>query len=222
MCHFWYLACLYNLQLLYKKEHWEFSSRSFVETFGNYIWGEIPQAGQTGQGGCHGHQDRQVEQDNQDTRDRQNRQVREDWQERQVWHLSLTFQVTCEGQLAQILQCFIGAILDCSSSWESCYSWYLPLWFTSGIHKLSSCRSIKNNAIVIISARTGESCTEKELSVWETQECKWCGSFSSSYCSPLPLSLQYPYPDTATDMVGPLRQLMLPDIGFYIKPLPCL
>ena len=27
---------------------------SFGETFGNYLWGEIPQAGQTGQGGLTG------------------------------------------------------------------------------------------------------------------------------------------------------------------------
>ena len=40
------------------------------------------------------------------TRDRQDRQVRDERQDRQIWHLNLTFQVTCVGQLPQFLRCF--------------------------------------------------------------------------------------------------------------------
>ena len=29
----------------------------------------------------------------------------EDWQDRQIWHLNLTFRVTCVGQLSQFLRC---------------------------------------------------------------------------------------------------------------------
>ena len=39
------------------------------------------------------------------TRDRQDRQVRDERQDRRIWHLNLTFQVTCVGQLSQFLRC---------------------------------------------------------------------------------------------------------------------
>ena len=37
---------VYNIQLRYKY-YWDFSSRSFGEIFGNHLWREIPQTGQT-------------------------------------------------------------------------------------------------------------------------------------------------------------------------------
>ena len=50
---------------------------------------------------CHGHQDRQENQDNQDKRERQ------DIKGRQIWHLNLTFQITCVGQLSQFFRCLV-------------------------------------------------------------------------------------------------------------------
>ena len=50
---------------------------------------------------------------------RKGRQVREDWQDRQFWHLNLTFQVTWAGRLSQILRCFIqGMVWITRSTWE--------------------------------------------------------------------------------------------------------
>ena len=54
--------------------------------------------------GHHGHRDRQENQEIQD---------------RQIWHLNLTFQVTCGGHLSQILRCFIqGLVWITRSNWE--------------------------------------------------------------------------------------------------------
>ena len=57
---------VYNLQLPYKNDHCDFSSRSFGETSDNYLWREIPQTGQTGQR-------------EQDIQDRQDTQEKNDW-----------------------------------------------------------------------------------------------------------------------------------------------
>ena len=40
--------CTYKLQIPYEYVHWDSSSRSFGEIFGNYLNREIPQTGQTG------------------------------------------------------------------------------------------------------------------------------------------------------------------------------
>ena len=44
------------------------------------------------------------------TRDRQDRQVRDERQDRQIWHLNLTFRVTSVGQLLQFLLCFYAFV----------------------------------------------------------------------------------------------------------------
>ena len=65
---------------------------------------------------------------NLDTWDRQDRQVRDERQDRQIWHLNLTFQVTCVGQLSQFLRCFIIPL-----TW-SCFNFYFPFkWRASGV-----------------------------------------------------------------------------------------
>ena len=45
---------------------------------------------------------------------------RDERQDRQTWHLNLTFQVTCKGQLSQFLRCFIHGLewITCSTCEE--------------------------------------------------------------------------------------------------------
>ena len=40
----------------------------------------------------------------------------EDGRDGQNWHLNLTFQVTCEGQLSQFLQCLIQQYFCCTNA----------------------------------------------------------------------------------------------------------
>ena len=59
---------------------------------GKYHW-LVRQHREDRQDGCHSHQERQVRQDNQDRQESQDRWVRGNWQDRQIWHLNLTFRV---------------------------------------------------------------------------------------------------------------------------------
>ena len=50
--------------------------------------------------------------DRRDKKERQDRRNRQDTREEHDWHLNLTFQDTCKGQLSQSLRCFSFAHLN--------------------------------------------------------------------------------------------------------------
>ena len=63
------------------------------------------------------------------TRDRQDKKVRDERQDRQIWHLNLTFQVTCAGQLRNSCDVFYLTL------WPSSFS--MRIWVLREIGQLS-------------------------------------------------------------------------------------
>ena len=77
-----------NPRLACKQDHWDFSSRSCGETIGNFLWREIPQAGQARQRGETGQKERTG----------QNGQTEQTGQTGKTW---LTFKLDFPGHFCQ-------------------------------------------------------------------------------------------------------------------------
>ena len=154
-----------NLQRAYVQHPNSFQIQP-LRRFKQVMWGdiwqlpqlrEIPQVGQTGRQDrqdystylphghhdhhdchCHGHHDHHGHQD------------------RQKWHLNLTFQLTCVGQLLQFLQCFISLrgsyayihLSFASHKWIAATSSYVNYnWLNnkSGLDLVTSLQTMNNS-----------------------------------------------------------------------------